>query len=109
MISKSISNLLLKLKSIFSKIDEAGKGAVVFINQEVQSFNLLNRLQKLKNKDIPAKKPASSMDDKDFGIGAQILHDLDIYNIKLISNSNTTKKRVGMTGYGLKITDRIPY
>ena len=49
------------------------------------------------------------MDDKDFGIGAQILHDLDIYNIKLISNSDTIKKRVGMTGYGLKITERISY
>ena len=49
------------------------------------------------------------MDEKDFGIGAQILHDLDIYNLKLISNSEGLKKRVGMTGYGLKITDRVSY
>jgi 3,4-dihydroxy 2-butanone 4-phosphate synthase/GTP cyclohydrolase II len=49
------------------------------------------------------------MDEKDFGIGAQILHDLDIHNLKLISNSEVLKKRVGMIGYGLKIVDRIPY
>ena len=98
-----------KLKSIFSKIENAGKGAVVFINQELQSFNLLNRLQKLKNESSNEKSAPSKMDDKDFGIGAQILHDLDIHNIKLISNSDTNKKRVGMTGYGLKITERIPY
>lgn len=102
-------NIDEKLQNIFSKIEEAGKGAVVFINQEVQSFNLLQRLQNLKNKNESNKQKSSNMDDKDFGIGAQILHDLDIYNIKLISNSDTLKKRVGMTGYGLKITERIPY
>jgi len=105
------NNIDDKLQSIFGLIEKEGKGAVVFINQEVQSFNLLQRLQNLKNQNSQAaSKPSSKgMDDKDFGIGAQILHDLDIYNIKLISNSDTIKKRVGMTGYGLKITDRIPY
>ena len=85
------------------------KGAVVFINQEKQSFNLIQRLQNLKTNSEKPSTPNSGMDDKDFGIGAQILHDLDIYNLKLISNSDVIKKRVGMTGYGLKITDRIPY
>jgi len=84
---------------------------LVFINQEVQSFNLKKRLQTLKNKNnqkSPQQK-SNNMDEKDFGIGAQILHDLDIYNLKLISNSEGLKKRVGMTGYGLKITDRVSY
>jgi 3,4-dihydroxy 2-butanone 4-phosphate synthase/GTP cyclohydrolase II len=48
------------------------------------------------------------MDEKDFGIGAQILHDLNINKINLISNSKQ-KKRVGMIGYGLEIIDYINY
>ena len=48
------------------------------------------------------------MDDRDFGIGAQILHDLDITNLKLISNTKGTK-RVGMIGYGLEISDYVSF
>lgn len=103
------TNIDEKLHRIFDIINTEGKGAVVFINQEKQSFNLINRLQKLKADADKTSASTSGMDDKDFGIGAQILHDLDIYNLKLISNSEVIKKRVGMTGYGLKITDRVPY
>ena len=46
------------------------------------------------------------MDVKDFGIGAQILHDIDVSKIRLISN-NTQAKRVGMIGYGLEITEYV--
>ncbi|MFC2110389.1 3,4-dihydroxy-2-butanone-4-phosphate synthase [Bacteroidota bacterium] len=103
------NNIDEKLQKIFSLINEEEKGAVVFINQEKQSFNLLQRLQNLKSSNTKPTSSGTNMDDKDFGIGAQILHDLDIYNLKLISNSDVIKKRVGMTGYGLKITDRVPY
>ncbi|WP_139959702.1 3,4-dihydroxy-2-butanone-4-phosphate synthase [Flavicella sediminum] len=103
------NNIDDKLQRIFNLINEEGKGAVVFINQEKQSFNLKQRLQNLKSPSANTAKSTSNMDDKDFGIGAQILHDLDIYNLKLISNSDVIKKRVGMTGYGLKITDRVSY
>ena len=48
------------------------------------------------------------MDSKDFGIGAQILHDLNIHKLGLISNSEQTK-RVGIIGYGLEIVDYINY
>jgi len=54
------------------------------------------------------KAPNISMDEKDFGIGAQILHDLNINKINLISKSKQ-KKRVGMIGYGLEIIDYINY
>lgn len=104
-----LNNVDEKLKRIFNVIEKEGKGAIVFINQEVQSFNLIKRLQKLKKSDENISRTPYGMDEKDFGIGAQILHDLDIYNLKLISNSDVIKKRVGMTGYGLKITQRIPY
>ena len=49
------------------------------------------------------------MDAKDFGIGAQILHDLDITKIKLLSNGSAPTKRVGMIGYGLEITEYVVY
>jgi 3,4-dihydroxy 2-butanone 4-phosphate synthase/GTP cyclohydrolase II len=48
------------------------------------------------------------MDNKDFGIGAQILHDLKISKLKLLTN-NLQQPRVGMTGYGLEITENVSY
>lgn len=99
-----------KLDTMFQLINEAGKGAVLFINQEIQSLDLLNRLTELKSLQEKGinKAPQIKMDAKDFGIGAQILHDIDISKIKLISNSEQTK-RVGMIGYGLEITEYVGY
>ncbi len=100
-----------KLDDMFKVINDAGKGAIVFINQHAQTLNLLNRLEVLKKSQIDdeiAKAPRIDMDSKDFGIGAQILHDLGIHKIKLLSNSTQTK-RVGMIGYGLEITEYINY
>jgi 3,4-dihydroxy 2-butanone 4-phosphate synthase/GTP cyclohydrolase II len=100
-----------KLEDMFAALNAEGKGAMVFINQESQSFNLLNRLKTLcevQEDDQIAKAPRITMDTKDFGIGAQILHDLGIHKIKLLSNSAQTK-RVGMIGYGLEITDYATY
>src|SRR5690554_1478361 len=100
-----------KLDDMFSLLNKEGKGAVVFINQQTQSLNLLNRISELKQlqeKDKAAKAPRIQMDNKDFGIGAQILHDLDIRKIKLMSNSEQTK-RVGMIGYGLEIVGYVNY
>jgi 3,4-dihydroxy 2-butanone 4-phosphate synthase/GTP cyclohydrolase II len=98
------------LDSIFNVINQAGKGAVLFINQELESYNLLNRISELKvlQNQGEMKAPLIKMDAKDFGIGAQILHDIDISNIRLISNSEQTK-RVGMIGYGLEISEYVKY
>lgn len=99
-----------KLDKMFQVINEEGKGAVLFINQEIQSLDLLNRLTELKVLQEQGIKnaPQIKMDAKDFGIGAQILHDLDISKIKLVSNTEHTK-RVGMIGYGLEITEYVGY
>jgi len=96
---------------IFKMINEEGKGAVVFISQEHQSFNLINRLSLLqeRQKEDETKVPAIKPDEKDFGIGAQILHDLGVSKLKVISNAKVELKRVGVTGYGLEITDYINY
>jgi len=99
-----------KLDDMFQLINEQGKGAILFINQEMQAMNLLSRITELKSLQGQGvfKAPQIKMDNKDFGIGAQILHDIDISKIRLVSNAEQTK-RVGMIGYGLEITEYVPY
>jgi len=100
-----------KLDDMFNVINAKGKGAVIFINQQAQSMNLLNRLSILNKSQMPqtvVKAPRIEMDAKDFGIGAQILHDLGIHKLRLLSNSEQTK-RVGIIGYGLEIVDYVNY
>jgi 3,4-dihydroxy 2-butanone 4-phosphate synthase/GTP cyclohydrolase II len=104
------SNADQKLDDMFKQLNTEGNGAIVFINQDVQGLNLISRLKELKQNqnDGIAKAPRLVMDDKDFGIGAQILHDLGVHKIKLMSNSQQ-KKRVGMIGYGLEIIEYVNY
>lgn len=99
-----------KLEDMFNKINEEGKGAIVFINQDSESLNLLSRLKELKElqKQGIHKAPKIEMDNRDFGIGAQILHDLGIHKMKLMTNS-TQAKRVGIVGYGLEIVEYVSY
>ena len=99
-----------KLEDMFNAINAEGKGAFVFINQESQSLNLLNRLSELKDLQEKGifKAPKIDMDTKDFGVGAQILHDISISKIRLLTNSTQTK-RVGIVGYGLEIVEQVGY
>ena len=100
-----------QLDGMFKLINKHGKGAILFINQVSQPNNILKRLEIVKNtqqKGTVTKAPSIKMDSKDFGIGAQILHDLNIHKLGLISNSEQTK-RVGIIGYGLEIVDYINY
>tara|TARA_R110001583_G_scaffold412_2_gene3784 strand:+ start:28382 stop:29521 length:1140 start_codon:yes stop_codon:yes gene_type:complete len=95
---------------VFKMISDEGKGAVVFISQENLSFNLIKRLSLLKEaQEIENKVPRIQPDDKDFGIGAQILHDLNINKLRILSNAPSVKKRIGMTGYGLEIIEYLNY
>lgn len=100
-----------KLAKMFDIINKEGKGVVVFINQQYQSYDLINRLKYLKGVQNGGgtMKPVAKMDEKDFGIGAQILHDLNISKIKLISNSSYSGKRVGMIGYGLEVVSYVSF
>ena len=99
-----------QLDDMFKVINENGKGAVIFINQDMQSINLLSRIAELKLLQTKGemKAPKIIIDSKDFGIGAQILHDIDISKIRLVTNTGETK-RVGMIGYGLEITEYVKY
>jgi 3,4-dihydroxy 2-butanone 4-phosphate synthase/GTP cyclohydrolase II len=98
------------LDKMFQTINEHGKGAVIFINQDMQSVNLLSRIAELKQLQTEGemKAPRIIIDTKDFGIGAQILHDLDISKIRLVTNTSQSK-RVGMIGYGLEIIEHVNY
>ncbi|KGO90865.1 3,4-dihydroxy-2-butanone-4-phosphate synthase [Flavobacterium suncheonense] len=99
-----------QLDDMFKVINEQGRGAVIFINQDMQSVNLLNRISELKALQAEGimKAPKIVIDSKDFGIGAQILHDLDISKIRLVTNTDQTK-RVGMIGYGLEIVEYVNF
>jgi 3,4-dihydroxy 2-butanone 4-phosphate synthase/GTP cyclohydrolase II len=99
-----------QLDDMFKIINENGKGAVIFVNQDMQSVNLLSRLTELKQlqSEGQMKAPKIIIDSKDYGIGAQILHDIDISKIRLVSNT-TQGKRVGIIGYGLEITEYVSY
>lgn len=98
------------LKRIFDKIENENNAAILFINQELQSTDLLDRLAELKKlqEQGTLEAPKIKIDTKDFGIGAQILHDIDITKIKLMTNS-FQQRRVGMIGYGLEITDYLEF
>ncbi|WP_100612970.1 3,4-dihydroxy-2-butanone-4-phosphate synthase [Confluentibacter lentus] len=105
------NNVDEQLNNMFNVINEAGKGAIIFINQQVQSSDILSRLTFLKENqkvNTITKAPKINMDNRDFGIGAQILHDINIHKLRLISNTEQTK-RVGMIGYGLEIVDYVKY
>ncbi|WP_108868251.1 3,4-dihydroxy-2-butanone-4-phosphate synthase [Aquimarina aquimarini] len=100
-----------RLDAMFKRINTEGKGAIIFINQESQSLNILGRLSALKeiqNGKEVQKAPKIAMDSKDFGIGAQILHDINIHKLRLVSNT-VQQKRVGMIGYGLEIVEYVKY
>lgn len=99
------------LEDIFKLINKEGKGAVIFINQQQQSENLLARIKTMKAHTAAADKlkaPPMKMDLKDFGIGAQILHELHINKLRVITNSSQGP-RVGITGYGLEIMEYVNY
>ena len=118
--SKSIHNDVLgtltldtgaSLSKMFEIVNKDEKGAIIFIGAEIKSIETLKRLKILKNKqnkDSITEAPILDMDDRDFGIGAQILHDLNITNLKLITNTKG-KKRVGMIGYGLEISEYVSF
>ena len=113
-ISNDILDLLCKkdneLNRIFQQIDAAGKGAFIVINQGAYSQNLLHRIQTIKEAQEGKQAPSqvSSSQVKDIGIGAQILIDLGISHMKLLTNSEPSRY-IGMSGYGLEITDYVNY
>ncbi|MBT7687042.1 MAG: GTP cyclohydrolase II, partial [Flavobacteriales bacterium] len=100
-----------QLHEAMQKIDEAGKGVVVYMQQEGRGIGLLNKLKayKLQEEGLDTVEAnlqlGFKMDERDYGVGAQILNDLGVRKMKLMSNN--PKKRTGLIGYGLEITDVV--
>ncbi len=101
-----------QLHAAMEKVDKAGKGVVLYMNQEGRGIGLLNKLRAYKLQEegydtVEANhKLGFKMDDRDYGVGAQILRDIGVTKIKLISNN--PKKRTGLIGYGLEIVESVP-
>jgi 3,4-dihydroxy 2-butanone 4-phosphate synthase / GTP cyclohydrolase II len=93
-------------------VEDEGKGVVLYMKQEGRGIGLLNKLKayKLQEEGLDTVEAnlqlGFDMDIRDYGIGAQILHDLGISKLRLITNN--PKKRVGLMGYGLEIVENVP-
>ncbi len=101
-----------QLHGAMEMVEKAGKGIVIYMNQEGRGIGLLNKLKayELQEKGMDTVEANVELgfkaDERDYGIGAQILRDLGVSKIRLISNN--PKKRVGLMGYGLEIVDVLP-
>lgn len=101
-----------QLHKAMEMIEEAGKGVIVYMNQEGRGIGLLNKLKAYKlqegGKDTVEANQALGFkpDERDYGVGAQILRDLGVSKIKLMTNNPT--KRAGLIGYGLEIVEVVP-
>ena len=100
-----------QLHSAMKMVEKEGKGVVLYMKQEGRGIGLLNKLRayKLQEQGLDTVEAnlqlGFDMDGRDYGIGAQILHDLGISKLRLITNN--PKKRVGLMGYGLEIVENI--
>ncbi len=101
-----------QLHSAMEMVEKEGKGVVLYMNQEGRGIGLLNKLKAYKLQETGLDTVQANlelgfqMDERDYGIGAQILRDLDITKLRLISNN--PKKRAGLMGYGLEVVENVP-
>ena len=100
-----------QLHKAMELIEKEGKGVILYMNQEGRGIGLLNKLKayKLQEEGLDTVEAnlelGFDMDERDYGVGAQILRDLGITKIRLMSNN--PKKRAGLIGYGLEIVENI--
>jgi 3,4-dihydroxy 2-butanone 4-phosphate synthase/GTP cyclohydrolase II len=93
-------------------IEAAGKGVIVYMQQEGRGIGLMNKLKAYKLQEQGADTVEANlmlgfgMDTRDYGVGAQILHDLGVRKMRLMTNN--PKKRTGLVGYGLEIVENVP-
>lgn len=101
-----------QLHTAMQMVEREGKGLVLYMNQEGRGIGLLNKLKAYKLQEqgldtVEANlKLGFKADNRDYGVGAQILRALGISKIRLLSNN--PKKRVGLLGYGLEIVETLP-
>jgi 3,4-dihydroxy 2-butanone 4-phosphate synthase/GTP cyclohydrolase II len=96
------------LETSLKMIQAAGKGAVVYLRQESRGLALLKRLHEFKGgaEAMAKTMPGRVMDRRDFGIGAQILRDLGLSKLRILTNR--PKKFYGLEGFGLSVVEQVP-
>ncbi|OIN60206.1 bifunctional 3,4-dihydroxy-2-butanone-4-phosphate synthase/GTP cyclohydrolase II [Arsenicibacter rosenii] len=101
-----------QLHAALEMVEREGKGVVLYMNQEGRGIGLLNKLKAYKLQEMGRDTVEANlelglpMDARNYGVGAQILRDLSVHKIRLISNN--PKKRAGLMGYGLEIIESVP-
>jgi len=101
-----------QLHHAMKMVEEAGKGVVLYMNQEGRGIGLLNKLKAYKLQEQGRDTVEANlelgfdMDERDYGVGAQILRHLGVSKMKLMSNN--PRKRAGLLGYGLEVVDNVP-
>jgi 3,4-dihydroxy 2-butanone 4-phosphate synthase / GTP cyclohydrolase II len=101
-----------QLHAAMQMVEKEGKGVILYMNQEGRGIGLMNKLKayRLQEQGMDTVEAnlhlGFQMDQRDYGIGAQILRQLGVSKLRLMSNN--PKKRVGLVGYGLEITENVP-
>ncbi|TLM97199.1 bifunctional 3,4-dihydroxy-2-butanone-4-phosphate synthase/GTP cyclohydrolase II [Hymenobacter jeollabukensis] len=101
-----------QLHHAMQQIEREGKGVLVYMNQEGRGIGLLNKLRAYKLQEQGRDTVEANlelgfgMDERDYGVGAQILRDLGLTKMRLLTNN--PRKRTGLIGYGLEIVDTVP-
>jgi 3,4-dihydroxy 2-butanone 4-phosphate synthase/GTP cyclohydrolase II len=101
-----------QLEKAMQLIEKEGKGVIVYMNQEGRGIGLLNKLKAYKLQEEGLDTVEANLrlgfksDERDYGIGAQILRSLGVNKMKLMSNNPT--KRTGLVGYGLEVVENVP-
>ena len=93
-------------------VEREGRGVVLYMQQEGRGIGLINKLKAYKLQEEGADTVEANqmlgfdMDPRDYGVGAQILHDLGVRRMRLLTNN--PRKRTGLVGYGLEIVENVP-
>lgn len=101
-----------QLQAAMEMVEREGKGCVLYMNQEGRGIGLINKLKAYKLQEEGQDTVEANlalgfkMDERDYGVGAQILRHLGITKLRLMSNN--PKKRAGLLGYGIEIVDTVP-
>jgi 3,4-dihydroxy 2-butanone 4-phosphate synthase/GTP cyclohydrolase II len=101
-----------QLHKAMEMVNQEGKGVIVYMNQEGRGIGLINKLKAYQLQESGLDTVEANlqlgfkMDQRDYGVGAQIIRDLGISKMRLISNN--PKKRAGLIGYGLEVVETLP-